>query len=687
MNTFDAKAYWESVRQRFNEHVKPRLDAVVVYGDLPKLEKTGDGSWKACCPFHDDSSPSLSINTKTLQYHCFGCNEGGDVVKYISKKHNVKAKEAFAILAEKAGLDRDICLPTQTKVPVRDIAVKERVEEIRKSGIEKEIIVEKTRWKALHDELNGLPHRVDMLHAAASRVAEMYALKVRELGRVSDFANMVEGLVAEKTHSEVADGLAVRRFAFELPGGKTARFTYACEFEGDEIKKIRERTTIEQVVPGKMNPEILLSSSKVFDPKSGWKDLEEDKSISTREQKIQAKEPLSYEKNIHEDPIQAVVYYSEKAKLASAATFEMDESVTKILAKEVSRAQELMLQLPDAELQRVAKILENRGNQERWNFVIKLPQDKEISIEHAIHEDKGRMGRFISEEITLPNGTKEKRIIDCNSLSNTEKQALFEKVETVNREFQKNLFGESAEARRARGYLNERGFTDEEIKQHGFGLATGREIYRLLKDNESEKDDYIRAGLARINKSGELKPVFFERITIPIASMDGNVVAFAARKLDDSASNIPKYINSPESSLFSKKDVLFGLNNAREEIVRAKNVYVVEGYFDAIAMQKSGIKNTVATMGTSLTKEHVTLLKNMSPDVTLIFDSDEAGKKALSRSKKMFEKDVRLNVVEGFTEKDPAAQIEKHGKENLTGMIEKNRKVVSVPVEGILESL
>lgn len=687
MNTFDAKAYWEAVRQRFNEHVRPRLDASLVYGDLPKLEKNAEGSWKACCPFHEDSSPSLSINAKTLQYHCFGCNEGGDVVKYISKKYNVKAKEAFAILAEKAGLDRDVCLPNQTKIPVRDPSVKDRIDEIRKVGIEKEISVEKSHWKAIHDELSGLPHRVDMLHSAASRVSEMYALKVKELGRISDFSNMVEGLVNEKTHSEVTDGMAVRRFAVELPGGKTARFAYACEFDGNELKQIREKSVVEQVVPGRMAPEIILSSSKVFEPKTGWRSVADESAISTPEPKNSVEKIPTGVEISPEDPLDSVRFYAEKVKLASVATLEMDDKITKILAKEVARAQELMLQLPDAELRFAASMLEKRNTQERWNMVIKLPQNKEMLIEHSIQRDESGKTKLISEEMTLPDGRKENRIIDYSVLSNREKEQLIHSVEKVNVEFQKNIFSDNPDARRARGYLNERGFSDAEIKEYGFGLATGKEIFSLIKSNGSSKDDYVRAGLARFSTNDELRPIFFNRITIPIKNVEGDVVAFAGRMVDNKETNAPKYVNSPESIFFSKKEMLFGFDNARDEIVRSKNVHVVEGYFDAIAMQKSGIKNTVATMGTALTKEHVALLKNLTPDVTLIFDSDEAGKIAFSRSKKMLENDVRLNVVDGFVEKDPASHLEKYGRSSLSDAVEKNRKVVSVPMDGMLELL
>jgi DNA primase catalytic core len=648
MNSFDAKAYWESVRQRFNDHVKPRLEASMIYGELPKFEKSGEGAWKACCPFHEDSNPSLNISAKTLQYHCFGCKEGGDIVRYVSRKFNVKSKEAFAILAEKSGLDRNICIPSKAKPTVRDLSLQDKISEIRKLGIEKELSLEKSRWKALHDELSGLPHRVDMLNASAVRVAQMYALKVRELGRISDFANMVESLIADKSHFEKQSGLSDRQFAFELSGGKTARFHYSCEFEGNELKTILEKTTLEQMGPGKASADILWSATKVFGPNFGSKNIETEKNFSELEQKNHAQILLNDGKNTPSDPVQAVVFYSEKINKESYKAIEMDKNITKILASEVSRAQELMLQLPNEELQRVAKVLEEDQPNKHLKDSKKLTNHKEIDFE---------------------------------------KKDLLLKVEATNREFQKNLFADSPQAKGARNYLNSRGFTDKEIKELGFGLATGKEIYKGLKESESNKMDYVRSGLAKFTKNGELSPIFFDRITIPIKSIDGDVVAFSGRKWNSNDTQGPKYINSSESSLFSKREILYGLNGAREEILKAKNVFVVEGFFDALAMHKAGFKNTVSTMGTALTKEHVTLLKNVSPDVTLIFDSDEAGKKALLRSQKMLEKEVRLSVVDGFSEKDPASQIEKQGKESLVMIVQKNRKVTSLPAEGILESL
>ena len=687
MNNFDSKAYWESVRQRFNEHVRPRLTADLVYGDLQKLERSSEGDWKACCPFHEDSSPSLSINAKTLQHHCFGCGEGGDVVKYISKKYDVKAKEAFAVLAEKAGLDRDVCLPSKAKNLLRDPSLEEKLESIRKASLDKELQHEKTRWKPIHDELSGLPHRVDMLHSAAARVSEMYALKVKELGRISDFADMVEGLVAEKTQSEMADGLAVRRFAFELPGGKIARFSYACELCDGEVKQIREKAVVEKIVPGRMTPEVMLSSEKVYDPKTGWTVAAEDKIISSKLEKTVDKETEKVGEGNKTDPLDAVRFYSEKVKSAASSALEMDDSITKVLAKEVSRAQELMLQLPDAELRRVAETIEKRLPVEHWNVVIKLPQNKELLIEHAIHLDNSGKIKAIAADMTLPNGKTESRVIEVTAPLQSEKERLLATLEKANRLFQANLFEDNQEARLARAYLERRGFSENEIKKSGFGLASGKEIFSLMRSGECEKDDLLRAGLLRVSNNNELKPVFFNRIMIPINSNTGNTIAFAARILDESATKSPKYINSPETQLFSKKVELFGLDAARDSIIKSKNVHVVEGYFDVLALQKAGVTNAVATMGTALTKEHVTLLKNLSPDVTLIFDSDDAGQKAFSRSKKMLDSELRVSVVEELSGKDPAAHLEKFGKQSLADAVEKNRKVVSVPIEGMLDSL
>ena len=179
---------------------------------------------------------------------------------------------------------------------------------------------------------------------------------------------------------------------------------------------------------------------------------------------------------------------------------------------------------------------------------------------------------------------------------------------------------------RPRAFLERRGVTLEIAADFGLGYAKGewRALYDELRRRFPERA-LIAAGLVVEGEAGRVWDRFRDRVTIPIRLARGRLVAFGGRVLGDET---PKYLNSPESSLFSKSHVLFALDRATRAFAQAGRALVVEGYFDCIAMHHNGFAETVATLGTALSEHHAKELARRVPRVVVCFDGDAAGRQA-----------------------------------------------------------
>ena len=185
--------------------------------------------------------------------------------------------------------------------------------------------------------------------------------------------------------------------------------------------------------------------------------------------------------------------------------------------------------------------------------------------------------------------------------------------------------------------IESRGFTETSVRDFSIGVAP--EGWTFLSDRvRSEKSrttTCIASGLVRQKEdSGRIYDTFRNRLMFPICDESGSPIAFGARRLDENEE--PKYINSPETSLFQKSKTLYGLHLASVSIRQRNCAVIVEGYTDVIACHQAGLTNVVATLGTSLTKDHAALLSRICDQVILVFDGDEAGQRAADRAIEVF---------------------------------------------------
>ena len=226
--------------------------------------------------------------------------------------------------------------------------------------------------------------------------------------------------------------------------------------------------------------------------------------------------------------------------------------------------------------------------------------------------------------------------IEERELTPAERQAmrqratLFEVLEAAGQFFEGQLWTQP-EGEPARAYLERRQITQETARGAGLGWAPGRS--RLLDHlhREGFKPELVaEAGLARPSQRGSgFYPFLRDRVTIPIRDVKGRPIAFAGRLLEGEG---PKYLNTPDSRLYSKSRVMYGLAAARGPIQQRGRVLIVEGYFDVLSLQQAGFGEAVATCGTALTPDHLEIIRRLTKDVVLLMDADEAGLRAAERA-------------------------------------------------------
>lgn len=219
------------------------------------------------------------------------------------------------------------------------------------------------------------------------------------------------------------------------------------------------------------------------------------------------------------------------------------------------------------------------------------------------------------------------------------------------------------DSRKTLQYLKERGIVDATIERFGLGysLDSWDALMALAKQKSISEDDLEKAGLVVRSDSGRIYDRFRDRLMFPVFNLAQKPIAFGARTLNPAES--AKYINSPETPLYHKASVLYGLSHSRGEIRRAKAAIVVEGYFDFLSLYQCGVTNVVASSGTAFTPEQAQLLARSAGSVILMFDSDSAGQQAAVRSVDfLFEAGLDVRVVLLPKGEDPDSIARKGGK-------------------------
>lgn len=256
----------------------------------------------------------------------------------------------------------------------------------------------------------------------------------------------------------------------------------------------------------------------------------------------------------------------------------------------------------------------------------------------------------------------------------------YEIMEFSKKFYLNNIFTEKGIS--ARKYLEERGIDESIIKEFNIGLSLDSKdtLYKLLNRKKYNIDKASDLGL--INKVGlDIYDVFSNRIMIPIENLKGQVVGFTGR-IFNGEKDTAKYMNTKETEIFKKGQILFNYHNARNSIREEKCVIVVEGNMDAIKLSASGIKNVVALMGVALSKEQIDVLRKLKVPIILMLDNDSAGLEATVKNGDELQKyDVDLRVVRLTDAKDPDEYIRIKGVDALKDNIKHALKYIDFKLE------
>lgn len=221
-------------------------------------------------------------------------------------------------------------------------------------------------------------------------------------------------------------------------------------------------------------------------------------------------------------------------------------------------------------------------------------------------------------------------------------------------------------------YFEERGLRADTIEKFKLGFCPGEGD---LFTREAIKAGYKVELLQQLGLTSQYSKDFFRgRVLFPIQSVTGKVLGFGGRTLS-ADKKIPKYINSPETEIYFKSKIVFGIFQARKPITVVDECYLVEGYMDVISLSQSGIENVVASSGTSLTQDQVRLIKRYTPNLTILYDGDSAGVKAALRGLEIaLEEGMNVKVVLLPAEDDPDTYVQKLGADGFRKYIEANKK-------------
>src|SRR5713226_4174452 len=278
--------------------------------------------------------------------------------------------------------------------------------------------------------------------------------------------------------------------------------------------------------------------------------------------------------------------------------------------------------------------------------------------------------RIVAEKCGIALPRKKERSPE-EKKGNQQRSVLVEMHREAQTFFVKQL-EDTPEGKAARAYLEDRGLDKDAIARFGIGYAPsgGDILLRHLKSNYPEKQ-LVDSGLISKDQSGRLFDRFRRRVTFPISNESGKIVAFGARALGNDQH---KYLNSPETPIYSKSNVLYHLDRAKDALRRSDFAVLVEGYMDAIAVARAGISNVVASCGTSLAEPQIKLLSRFTKRVIVNYDPDTAGQAATERSLVLLlERDFEVRVLAlppiGEKKADPDLFIREKGVEAYTKLL------------------
>ena len=280
--------------------------------------------------------------------------------------------------------------------------------------------------------------------------------------------------------------------------------------------------------------------------------------------------------------------------------------------------------------------------------------------------------------IELPDGSK----VDKSALK--VREGIFAANELAAK-FYNYLLKNNDCAAEAREYLKTRGYHEEDYDNFKLGYSpdSWKSLYKFLSNRGFSQKILLKSGLIGRSQKGNLYDKFRNRIIFPIYNHRGEIIGFGGRAL--SAEDEPKYLNSPETKIFSKKKILYGINWAKNSLRQSQEAIIMEGYTDVLTARKKGIKNVVASLGTALTAEQVRLLNRYTDKVYIAYDADAAGNMATLRGLEICRKSgLKVAVIELPADTDPDEIISQEGAAKFQHYQNQAKDLISYRLDLIL---
>ncbi|MDZ4840380.1 MAG: DNA primase [Bacteroidota bacterium] len=271
---------------------------------------------------------------------------------------------------------------------------------------------------------------------------------------------------------------------------------------------------------------------------------------------------------------------------------------------------------------------------------------------------------------------EEKALSPEDGAKKNKKDALFILMNNVSKHLHKNLMETDEGKHQILTYLFERNIKIPIINkfQLGWSLKSSEDLLTWAKKNEYPNELLEETGMMIRNDQGEYIARFRERIMFPIVNLSGKTIAFGGRIIRKDA-NVAKYINSPDTELYNKSEVLYGLYQAREKIRKIEEAILCEGYMDVLAMHQAGFDNAIASSGTSFTAGQAGLLKRYSHNLTILYDGDNAGQAATLRAIELaLTEDLNVRVITLPAEHDPDSFTNAYDAEYIQNYLTENKK-------------
>ncbi|HAU5850876.1 TPA: DNA primase [Staphylococcus aureus] len=290
---------------------------------------------------------------------------------------------------------------------------------------------------------------------------------------------------------------------------------------------------------------------------------------------------------------------------------------------------------------------------------------KDISFVEAVKELGDRVNVAVDIEATQSNSNVQ---IASDDLQMIEMHELIQ-------EFYYYALTKTVEGEKALTYLLERGFTDALIKERGIGFApdSSHFCHDFLQKKGYDIELAYEAGLLSRNEENfSYYDRFRNRIMFPLKNAQGRIVGYSGRTYTGQE---PKYLNSPETPIFQKRKLLYNLDKARKSIRKLDEIALLEGFMDVIKSDTAGLKNVVATMGTQLSDEHITFIRKLTSNITLMFDGDFAGSEAtLKTGQHLLQQGLNVFVIQLPSGMDPDEYIGKYGNDAFTAFVKNDKK-------------